>query len=191
MQQQISRAFKRGAAAEADEVFVDQLLLARGEPGDVESQRGKTAVQIVKLGARKHAERQWRQRLDRVLHLAHQRALQADHVGGQRVIENLAATVIEHLVTERPAAQHRVEIFAVRAFAQEARAGIDAQLVDLELLHKVEFILVEFAQAGALAQRTLLARRIGLAVEPSISHNHWPSPSSVSYTHLTLPTIYS
>jgi hypothetical protein len=34
MQQQIRRPLERGAASEADQMFIDELLLARGEPGD-------------------------------------------------------------------------------------------------------------------------------------------------------------
>src|SRR6185312_9072574 len=51
MQQQICDALQRGAAAEADQIFVDQLLFARGEPGDVEGKRRKAAVKVVQLRA--------------------------------------------------------------------------------------------------------------------------------------------
>ena len=35
MQQQIRRPLEHGAAFEADQMLIDELLLARGEPGDV------------------------------------------------------------------------------------------------------------------------------------------------------------
>jgi hypothetical protein len=35
MQQQVRRPLERGAASEADQMLIDELLLARGEPGVV------------------------------------------------------------------------------------------------------------------------------------------------------------
>jgi hypothetical protein len=35
MQQQVRRPLARGAASEADQMLIDELLLARGEPGVV------------------------------------------------------------------------------------------------------------------------------------------------------------
>jgi hypothetical protein len=46
MQEQIGRALQRRAAAEAQKMLVDELLLACGKPGDIESQRRKLAVEI-------------------------------------------------------------------------------------------------------------------------------------------------
>src|SRR4249920_1894356 len=106
-----------------------------------------------------------------MLHLVHEGALQADHIGGQCVIEDLAAPVVQHLVTKCPAAEHRIEMLTARTFSQETRAGVDAQFVDLECFHECKFFSGEFAQARPLAQRALLARRI-IAVWPSVSDDH-------------------
>jgi hypothetical protein len=106
-----------------------------------------------------------------MLHLVHQRALQADHVGGQRIIEDLPAAVVQHLVAERPAAQHRVELLAGGAFAQEADTGLDAQLVGLELFDEGELFGAEFAQRRLPAQRTLLAGQ-AIAVIAAVSECH-------------------
>src|SRR5579862_1249368 len=171
MQQQILRSLERGAPPEADQMLVDHSLLACGEPGDVERERRKLAVEFEQLAARKDAQRQRRQRLNRMLHLVHESALQADHIARQRVIENLPATVIEHLVAEGPAVQHGVEIFTARTFAQKARPRIDPQLVNLEGLDECKFVGGELAQARPLAQRTLLAGRTG-AVWLAVAYNH-------------------
>src|SRR5665213_924924 len=168
MQQEIGGAFQRGAPAEAAEIFVDQLLLASRQPGDVEGKRRKAIVQIPQLGARKHAQHQRRERLDRVLHLAHQRALQADHVGWQGVIENLPAAVVQHLVTECPAAEHRIKMLAAGALAQEACTGVDAQFVGFELLYERQLLGRKFTQSLAPPQRALFAWR-DMAVRPPVS----------------------
>src|SRR5262249_46381485 len=149
---------KRGAAAKADQMFVDELLFAGGQPGHVESKRGKPAIEIPKFRPGEYAQHQWRQRLDRMLHLLHQRALQADHVRGKRIVEDLPASVVEHLVAEGPAAEHSIKLLAARSFTQEARARLDTKLVDLEFLYEGQFFAAEFTQAGAWPKRTLFAR---------------------------------
>jgi len=171
MQQQKRGALKRGAPAETHQVFVDQLFLTGGEPGEIEGQRRKVGVEIPQLAAREYAQHQRRQRLDRVLHLAHQRALQADHVGRQRVVEDLPAAIVQHFVAEGPAAQHGIEMLAADALAQEAGAGIDVQLVDLELLDEIQFFGGERAQRRPLAQRAILTRCVR-AGRPRIAQYH-------------------
>src|SRR5262249_34803150 len=102
MQQQIGRALKRRTTSQTYEMLVDQLLLARREPRDVERQRRQTAVEVPQFGAGEYAQHQRRERLDGVLHLVHQSALQAYHICGQRIIENLPPAVVEHLIAKGP-----------------------------------------------------------------------------------------
>jgi hypothetical protein len=89
-----------------------------------------------------------------MLHFAHQGALQADHVGRKRVIQYLAAAVIEHLVTKSPPSKNGVQIVAVRTFAEKAYARLDTQFIDLERFHELQLFGREFAQARAFAQWT-------------------------------------
>src|ERR1700740_2923635 len=104
MQQEIGGALKRSTASQADEVLVNQLLLASCQPCDVERQRWQPAVEVPQFGAGKYAQDQRRERLDGVLHLVHQSTLQPEHICGQGIVENLPATVVEHLVAKGPAA---------------------------------------------------------------------------------------
>src|SRR6478736_2612302 len=109
-----------------------------------------------------------------MLHFIHERPLQAEHIGGQRIIENLTPTVVQHLVSKGPASKYCVQIFALGAFAQKTRTGIDPQFVDLESLYEFKFFRRKFAQAWTLAQRALLARRKS-GVRASVSKDHGKS----------------
>src|SRR6476646_4817914 len=106
-----------------------------------------------------------------MLHFVHQCALQPEHICGQRVIENLPATVVEHLVAKGPPAEHSVEIFTARALAQKTCASVNSELVGLQGFHECQFFSRKFAKARPLAQRTSIARR-DIAVWPSVSDNH-------------------
>ena len=88
-----------------------------------------------------------------MLHFAHEGALQADHVGRQRVVQDLTATVIEDLVTKGPSFEDGVQMFAASTFAEKTYAGLDAQFIDLERFDELELFPREFAQARAFAQR--------------------------------------
>jgi len=46
MEKQKRGSLKRGASAETDEMLVDELFFARGEPSDVERQRWQATVRI-------------------------------------------------------------------------------------------------------------------------------------------------
>ena len=94
-----------------------------------------------------------------MLHLVHQGALKADKIGGQCVIENLTASIVEHFVTERPTAQHGEQIFITRALPEKACAGGDDDFVALERLYERELVRREVAQRFARTQWTLRARR--------------------------------
>ena len=50
---QIGGALERSTAAKTDQMLVDELLLARREPGDIERQRRQAAVQVPKFRAGK------------------------------------------------------------------------------------------------------------------------------------------
>src|SRR5689334_21804138 len=106
-----------------------------------------------------------------MLHFTQHCALQTEHVSGKRVVQNLAATVIEHLVTERPTAEHRVEMFTACPLTQKTRAGLNSQFVGLERFHECNFFRGEFAQSVAPAQRAKIARR-KLTVGSLVSKNH-------------------
>jgi hypothetical protein len=86
-----------------------------------------------------------------MLHFAHQSALQADHVGRQRVVQYLAPTVIEDFIAKGPSFQDGVKMLAAGALTEEAYSRIDAQFIDLERFHELEFILRELAQTRTLA----------------------------------------
>ena len=43
-------------------------------------------------------------------------------------------------------------MFAARTFAEKTYAGLDAQFIDLERFHELQFFSREFAQARAFAQ---------------------------------------
>jgi len=60
-----------------------------------------------------------------MLHFAHEGALQADHVGRQRVIQYLTAAVIEDLVTKGPSFEDGVQMFAASTFAEKTYARLD------------------------------------------------------------------
>src|SRR6476659_8003504 len=106
-----------------------------------------------------------------MLHFVHQCALQPEHICGQRVIENLPATVVEHLVAKGPPAEHGVKIFTARALTQKTCASVDAEFVGLEGFHECQFFIREFAKARPLAHRTSITRG-EIAVWPSIPDNH-------------------
>ena len=46
MQQQIGGTFERSTTAETDQMFVDELLLARREPSDIEGQRRQATIKV-------------------------------------------------------------------------------------------------------------------------------------------------
>jgi hypothetical protein len=171
MQEQERGPFERGASAKTDEMLVDELLFSRGEPSDIERQRWQATVKIPEFRPRKNAQDQRRESFDRMLHLAHESALQADHVSRQRVVQDLAATIIKDLVTKGPSLENGVQMFAVSAFAEKAYTGLDAQFVHLERFDELELFPREFAQAGASAQWAQFARRV-LSGMPSVSKNH-------------------
>src|ERR1700733_1199798 len=79
-----------------------------------------------------HAKRDRRQRLGRMLHLAHDRALQADDIAWHDIIEDLTAPVLQQLVAEAPARQDSKEMSAVGALEQDCRSGVDRKLALLE-----------------------------------------------------------
>ena len=93
-----------------------------------------------------------------MLHFAHQSALQADHVGRKRVIQYLAATVIEDLVTKSPSPKDGVQMLAPRTFAEKTYARLDAQFIDLERLHELQFFSREFAQARSVCAMDIVRR---------------------------------
>src|SRR4029077_17931490 len=64
MQQQIGGTLECGTTAETDQMFVDELLLARREPRDVESQRRQATVKVPQLAAREYAQHQRRERFN-------------------------------------------------------------------------------------------------------------------------------
>src|SRR5262245_16410529 len=132
VQKQIGCTLKRRAATKTHKMFIDKLLLACGKPRYVERQRGKTAVKVPQFATREHAEDQRRERLNRVLHLVHERTLQTQHIGRQSVVEDLPASIVEHLVAKGPAVQDRIEMLAARAFAQKTRSGLNPKFVHLE-----------------------------------------------------------
>ena len=59
------------------------------------------------------------------------------------------ASIVEHLVTERPIAQHGEQIFIARALPKKARATGDDDFVALERLHERKFVRREVAQCFA------------------------------------------
>ncbi len=100
----------------------------------------------VELVALEDTERHRRQRFDRMLHLALDRALQADEVAGHRIIEDLAAAVRQQLVAKRPTRQHGVEMGTVAAFHQDGGALVDGKLTLLELADEAQLLLRELAE---------------------------------------------
>src|SRR4029450_8866351 len=171
VQKQIGCTLKRGAAPKTHKMFIDKLLLTCRKPCYVKRQRGKTTVKVPQFAAREHAEDQGRERLNRVLHLVHERTLQTQHIGRQSVVENLPAPIVEHLVAKGPAAQDRIEIFAARAFAQKTRSGLNPKFVHVELFYECKCFSRELAQRWPPAQRTLIARR-ERPIRPYCSDNH-------------------
>ena len=81
-----------------------------------------------------------------MLHLVHESTLQAEYIGRQSIVENLAATVVEHFVAKGPAVEDCVEILAARTLMQKTRSGFNPTLLDLERFHECKFFSRELAQ---------------------------------------------
>ena len=145
MQEQKRGTFERGTPPETDQMFVDELFFARRKPSDIERQRRQAAIEVPKLRTRKNAQNDRRERFNRMLHFTHQRALQADHVSRERVIQNLTTTVIEDLVPKSPSFKDGVQMLTTSTFAEKACARLDAELIDFERLDKLQFFSRKFA----------------------------------------------
>ena len=115
-------ALRRGAPAGAGQILVDVALLARAEPGDVESEPRHLAEQRPDFAARQQAELHFGQRLDAVLRGVEHGGLQADEIAGQEEIQDLAAAVGQHFEAKRPAGIQRVDFRAVLAGANDLGA---------------------------------------------------------------------
>ncbi|CCV11134.1 hypothetical protein MESS4_280071 [Mesorhizobium sp. STM 4661] len=154
---EIGGAFERGAAADAEQVFVQHALLPRGDPGDIVGEPRMVTVELVQIFALEDAEQHRRQCLDGMLHLAHQAALQPDEISWHGIVQDLAAPVRQQFVAEGPAGKHRVEMGAVAALDQDSGALVDGELALLERADKGKFLLFEFAKDRQWPERTLLA----------------------------------
>ncbi|MNT50171.1 hypothetical protein D3C72_1870750 [compost metagenome] len=103
--QQIGGTLGGRASPDAEQVLVENALLARRKPGQVEGKPRMLLEQVEQAASLEDTERDRRQRLDGMLHLGHDRALQADHVAGHDIVEDLPAAVLEDLVAEPPTFQ--------------------------------------------------------------------------------------
>src|SRR5258708_13883394 len=88
--------------SDAEEMLVNQLLLARGEPCDVEGERGIVRVEIPKLFSWEDAQQRRGQSLDRVLHFIEHTCLQTQEISRQNKIQDLPSAVRKRLVSKRP-----------------------------------------------------------------------------------------
>src|SRR3977135_305004 len=105
-------------------MLVENTFLARRDPGQVEGKRGMLVVERHQLVALENAKGDRRKRLDRVLHLAHDGALEADQIAGQDIVQYLPAPILEHLVAETPTGQDGEKMCAVRTFNKDGRTCI-------------------------------------------------------------------
>lgn len=104
------------------------------------------AVDLEQIVAFEHAKQHWRQRLDGMLHFPHDATLQTDEIAGHEVIEDLPAAVLQQLVAERPAGQHRVEMRAVASFHEDRGTLVDREFSLLELADEGQLRLLELPE---------------------------------------------
>src|SRR5690606_7774398 len=113
--------------------------------------------QRVQLVAPKHAQHDGRERLDRMLHLTQDRALQTDKIARQQVVEDLAPAVLERLETEGPTGQQGEELLVARALRKDRAAGFDHQFAPLETRNEGQLLRGEIAEMRLGPERTDLA----------------------------------
>ena len=132
VKQKIGGLFQRVAPTDAQQILVKDVLLARGEPRDVEGQARIALVELPELVAREDAKEHVGKRLDGVAHLVEDRGLQPDEIAGQGEVHDLPPPVRQHLVAKGPAEEHRVEVGAASVLLEDGRARIDVELAGLE-----------------------------------------------------------
>ena len=79
----------------------------------------------------------------------HQRRLKSHQVAGQQEIENLAASVRQGLMSERPTLEKREQFGVFLAHVYDFRAGRQRAMVDLHALNEIDFF------GGLLNERRL------------------------------------
>ena len=99
---------------------------------------GKLPIQFRQPFTLEDTQAHGRQRLYRVLHFAHQGALQAQKIARKHEVEDLAAAVFQKLVPEGPPPQQREKMRAMPLLFEDGRTRRQMQLVHLEVRNKVE-----------------------------------------------------
>ena len=155
--QQRRDAFERAAPAHREQVVVDQRLLVRGQPGDVEAEPRRLAVQLPQRIAAELAQQRRRERFDAVgADLAHL-LLNADEVARQQEVQDLAPAVAQGLVPERPAREEGVQRRVALAFGDHRFAGPEPCQALLETLDEGDLRIGVRREERVRAQRTVLA----------------------------------
>jgi hypothetical protein len=135
--------------------------------------------EVVEAGPLEDAERHRRQRLHRMLHFPHHRALKTDEIAGHDIVEDLPPAVLQRLVTESPALQNGVKMGAVRAFHQDDGAAFHRKFPRLETRDEIQFGRGKIPEMRQVAQGTLLARGGGNSVRFFWRHEY-PSSKKVA-----------
>ena len=112
-----------------------------------------------------------------MVELAHDRALKAQEIAGQHVVEHLPTPVGQGLVAEGPAGKDGEEVRVVRALGEQGRAGIDGELSGLERGDEVDLRWAELAEIGKHPKRALFARHTQGRIPEDLIHRLTASSS--------------
>ncbi len=119
-------------------MLVQRDLLAGGQPGYVEPKARMVGEQLQEPLALEDADPRVRHSFDAVGQRILHRALEADHVAGEQVVNDLATAVLQRLEPEDDALQERVEMRAHRALREHLPALADIDFALLEAQHELD-----------------------------------------------------
>jgi len=145
----------RVALPESGKRLAEEILLHRRQPCQRVGPLRLVREKVPKPGTVEDAKCGLDGGLDRMLHLAHDHRLKAHKIAGQDEADNLAATILQRLVTQALPPQDSVELRALRPLHQDGSTCLDRQLADLEALHEGQFLIGERLEQRLAAQRTV------------------------------------
>lgn len=186
--EQVCRALQRGAPTDAQEMFVKDMLLLGGDPGDVIGEACVTPVEFADTLLFEDAQAHRCQRLNGVLHLVQKRCLQTDQIAGKQVIQYLPPAVLKQLVAKRHASENRVEVWSVTCLRDYRGASVGNQFALLETLHEIEFRAGKFPELSVVAEGTFVAGRTDIVMRGGLCHQP-PTPAFASATDGSAPTM--
>ena len=96
-------------------------------------------------------------RLYAVAHFAKHTGLKPHEIAGEDKVNDLPFTIIQRLMPDAHAGQHRIELGGVGPLHEDCRAGVDAKLTDLEFLHELKLFPCHGDKGVLFVKRTIAA----------------------------------